>query len=259
MFWSAGGNGVNEPETAPRAEQHNGATRRPHPQPRALICPYCGSPVPGLQQCPRCKGLLDPLSRQASQNAMGPWAMRDESAPFRPGFSYTTLRAMVVRGKITRDSIVRGPPTRQFWTQARCTPGVAHLLGECHACHAPARSNDMGCAACGASFVVDDDRQHLGLAPVQLLPGHAPADAIAASLLDEAGGGSAAAAGTTSYPGRMAGQPALRGPRRLSLTSLVLLVVCMALLAALGVVLFGPRLGLNLQWLEEVGGGGEAG
>lgn len=37
------------------------------------------------------------------------------------------------------------------------------------------------CGACGAVFTVDDDRQRLGLARVRLLPGSAPADAVARS------------------------------------------------------------------------------
>ena len=42
-----------------------------------VVCPYCGHAQSaagvGAAQCAACKGLFDPLSRQATQNAMGPW------------------------------------------------------------------------------------------------------------------------------------------------------------------------------------------
>lgn len=112
---------------------------------------------------------------------MGPWAIRDEDHPFRPGCSYETIRDLVARGKITPNTIVRGPPTNQFWALAKRTPGVAHLLGACHNCGHPARATDFLCGTCGAAFGVDQDRQHMGLLAMQMLPGKAPAPIIAAS------------------------------------------------------------------------------
>ena len=117
--------------SVPPAEQAR--VDRPHaPSLNAPVCPYCGVRTePGAERCGACKGLQDPLSRQATQNAMGPWAVRDDAANCTPGFSYETLRSMVMRGRIRRDTIVRGPTTRQFWMFAANTPGVAVLLGEC--------------------------------------------------------------------------------------------------------------------------------
>src|SRR5881394_2638955 len=69
----------------------------PIPNPTLTVCPYCGHNSFNNARCDQCKGLLDPLSRQASQNAMGPWFIRDEAAPFRPGCSYETLRALIAR------------------------------------------------------------------------------------------------------------------------------------------------------------------
>jgi hypothetical protein len=122
------------------------------------------------KECDRCRGLFEPLSRQASQNAMGPWYIRDEGNPFRPGCSYATIKALVSRKRIDGETVLRGPPSRQFWLRARNTPGVAHLLGECHACHKPASATAALCTSCGASFEVEDDRQFLGLAEVRALP-----------------------------------------------------------------------------------------
>lgn len=112
---------------------------------------------------------------------MGPWYIRDEASPFLPGCSLQTLRALIRRGKVTRDTVLRGPSTRQFWTFARNTPGIANLLGECHACHADAKPADSVCGSCGASFAVIEDRERLGLSEVRLLPGQAAPEQIAAA------------------------------------------------------------------------------
>lgn len=134
------------------------------------ICPYCGVSIGAATRCPGCKGLLDPLSRQASTNSMGPWFIRDEDQPFRPGCSHETLRILVARGRITPGTIVRGPTTRQFWTHARRTRGLAHLLGVCHNCQATVSPSTSECGSCGASFAVPADRQQLGLGVMHAIP-----------------------------------------------------------------------------------------
>lgn len=147
-----------------------------------VLCPYCGSLSTMAKQCNICSGYFDLLSRQRSQNAMGPWFIRDLSKPFQPGCSYATLVRMAQRGRIKPDTVIRGPSTRQFWSFARQTPGVANLLGECHACHKPVMPTSNSCPNCKASFLVSDERQTLGLSPVHLLPGDADAETIARSL-----------------------------------------------------------------------------
>lgn len=147
------------------------------------VCPYCGASEQRTGQCERCGGLFDPLSRQASQNQMGPWFIRDEARPFRPGCSYETLQKLVRRGAIDGDTILRGPTTMQFWTRAGNAPGVAHLLGECHNCHQSVRDDEYMCAGCGVVFAAPADRQALGLGPVRLLPGSAPAHIVAQSSI----------------------------------------------------------------------------
>jgi hypothetical protein len=101
---------------------------------------------------------------------MGPWAIRDEANPFRPGCSYDTVKMLIARKRINADTIMRGPSSRQFWMRAANIPGVAHLLGECHACHNAASPSALACTHCGASFAVEEDRQYLGLAEVRLIP-----------------------------------------------------------------------------------------
>lgn len=171
------------PTDAMQAAPSTDATTGPTPIPKAVLCPYCGHLSMNMSRCECCRGYFDPLSRQASQNSMGPWFIRDEAAPYRPGCSFDTLCSLIRRGKIGPETVLRGPTTRQFWTFARSTPGVAHRLGECHNCHAPAAGDDRACRSCGADFAHADDRQHLGLAPVHLLPGHTSPEIIAASAM----------------------------------------------------------------------------
>lgn len=138
-----------------------------------FVCPFCGSTTPDQPRCAHCSGPLDPLSRQATQNAMGPWFVRDEQQPFRPGCSYETILTMVVRGKIHADTILRGPSTSQFWYPARRVPGIAHRLasgGVCHSCQQPV-TTESECPRCHAVFHADPDRQFLGLMPVRAIPG----------------------------------------------------------------------------------------
>jgi hypothetical protein len=137
-----------------------------------FTCPYCGGPTPDQPRCVACNGLLDPLSRQATQNAMGPWFVRDEQQPHRPGCSFETILTLIARGKITTDAILRGPTTAQFWYPAKRVPGVANRLGVCHACQA-AVQDEASCPSCHASFEVEGDRQTLGLMPIRLIPGQA--------------------------------------------------------------------------------------
>ncbi len=140
-------------------------------QEHALLCPYCGHTQDSGRQCARCRGLFEPLSRQATQNSMGPWQVRDESNPFTPGCSIETLRALIARGRVRPESIVRGPTTHQFWRRAEDTPGLAHLFGHCHACRANVHATDKICPQCAESLTAPLDRDRLGLSPVRSLSG----------------------------------------------------------------------------------------
>ncbi len=152
----------------------------PTPMPKAVLCPYCGQVTHNVQSCEACGGHLDALSRQATQNGMGPWQIRDQSRSFHPGCSYEVLIRMVKASRITPDTILRGPTTGQFWMLARRVPGVAHLLGTCHSCQAQAKPDEYACRACGAVFQGERDRQHLGLGPIRPLPGEGSPEMVAA-------------------------------------------------------------------------------
>jgi hypothetical protein len=140
------------------------------PDQRLLICPYCGETQPESDRCRACAGLFEPLSRQATHNAMGPWFVRDEQRPHQPGCSYETLVRLIQRGRVTRYTIVRGPTTRQFWTIAKRVPGISHYFGACYQCDASVDADDRSCHACGATFGGFLDRNFLGLPEYRPLP-----------------------------------------------------------------------------------------
>lgn len=132
-----------------------------------VICPYCGHAQAESPRCESCRGLFEPLSRQATQNAMGPWFIRDEAQPFRPGCSYETLLRLIERGRVTAETTLRGPTTHQFWMRADHVPGLAHLMGRCHACGERVGRGDVCCEFCGVMFGVEAPRDLLGLLPVR--------------------------------------------------------------------------------------------
>lgn len=131
---------------------------------KLILCPYCGHAQYGGERCQACAGLFEPLSRRATQLAMGPWQIRDKNQPFRPGCCYDILKSMAKGGKIKSTTVMRGPTTRQFWSIARNVPGVAHLVGYCHECGNHVSPSDAKCGDCHAIFKEPRERDALGLA-----------------------------------------------------------------------------------------------
>lgn len=130
---------------------------------KLVLCPYCGHAQFGGERCQACAGLFEPLSRRATQLAMGPWQIRDKNNPFRPGCCYNIIKSMAAAGKIKSTTVMRGPTTRQFWSIARNVPGVSHLIGYCHACGHHVSPSDSKCGECGAVFQQPRERDTLGL------------------------------------------------------------------------------------------------
>lgn len=180
------------------------AGEMPSPQLRSLVCPYCGTITPDTGRCNSCSGRFDPLSRQATQNQMGPWSIRDDRQSHRPGCTYETIARLIEQKKISGETILRGPSTRQFWTLARHTPGIAQLLGLCHSCQAAVKPDAFACPSCHASFTAERDRQHLGLGPSRPLPGQGLPEVLAlrAEPASQLGGsvGVGSGAGVASMP-----------------------------------------------------------
>lgn len=129
-----------------------------------MLCPYCGRTQSARNlRCEGCAGHFDPLSLMATQIDMGPWFVRDETRPFRPGCSYEQLKQLIEAKKIHPTTVLRGPTTRQLWSIAQNIPGVAHLLGICHACGDRTGTENTQCQNCGESFSPVEARNTLGL------------------------------------------------------------------------------------------------
>ncbi len=132
-------------------------------QTSALICPFCGEMQPASDRCIACGTALDAATRRETLARMGPWFVRNPQWPFMPGCSWQQLADFVSRGMIDRHTVIRGPTTRQLWTLASRVPGVAHLVGSCHACGAKVAPDAPACHVCRAAFVAPLDRDSLGL------------------------------------------------------------------------------------------------
>ena len=129
-----------------------------------VLCPYCGHLQPsGDDHCETCQGLFEPLSRMATQIAMGPWFVRDDTMPYAPGCSYQIIKRKAQVGKLTAQSIIRGPSTHQFWMHADQVPGIAHLIGICHQCGCNVQPTERLCHECHATFDSPDARNEMGL------------------------------------------------------------------------------------------------
>ena len=128
-----------------------------------VTCPYCGQTQHESARCNACGGFFEPLSRDATQLAMGPWFIRDEAKPFMPGFSAEVLRHQAMSGRIKADTILRGPTTNQFWLPAAKVPGVSRLLGHCHACAASVAPHAKQCPKCAADLTLPEEVDKLGL------------------------------------------------------------------------------------------------
>ncbi|MEM1355349.1 MAG: hypothetical protein AAGH88_10750 [Planctomycetota bacterium] len=131
---------------------------------KLVLCPYCGHAQFGGDRCQVCQGLFEPLSRRATQIAMGPWYIRDKNNPFRPGCSYDIIKKMAQSGNLKSKTVMRGPTTKQFWSIARNVPGVSHLIGYCYQCGAHVSPMDSRCGVCSAVFTEVRNRNELGLA-----------------------------------------------------------------------------------------------
>ncbi|MCH2160581.1 MAG: hypothetical protein MK085_01770 [Phycisphaerales bacterium] len=149
---------------------------------KVVICPYCGAAQTAGSRCGACGAGFDAETRLETQNRMGPWFIRDPDRLFQAGYSYEQMVATITAGAIGRYTVVRGPTTGQLWTVARKTPGLAHLLGDCHVCNAKVPDGATRCPDCHTVFGAWLDRNHLGLPEIHTLPGEPDGDDSEQSL-----------------------------------------------------------------------------
>src|SRR5438067_8150715 len=112
----------------------------PDPHTDGHICPFCGltreitADFDPSTPCPRCTLADTPTTRNATKARIGPWHVRQVRNPWAPGMRFETLLALVKRGQVTRDSIVRGPTTHQHWKRASEIKGLSLEFGLCYSC-----------------------------------------------------------------------------------------------------------------------------
>src|SRR5689334_6744853 len=104
------------------------------------ICPFCGlsreitENFDPTSPCPRCTLADTPTTRNATKSRVGPWHVRQVRNPWAPGMRFETLLALIKRGQVVRDSVVRGPTTHQLWKRAAEIKGVSREFGLCYSC-----------------------------------------------------------------------------------------------------------------------------
>lgn len=221
-------------------------------------------------RCASCHVQVDSLTRQATQNDMGPWFVRDEHRPHFPGCSYETMGKLVSMGVIGKYTVVRGPSTQQFWVAARRAPGIAHLLGYCHECDAKVSPKDLRCPECKTVFGAWLDRDRLGLEEIRGLPGdpdheprvqRKPGHTISAFAPDaEIAAAPIAPAGTVPGPPPAPPAPVGPSPREITLEQELTAArrrgsILLFAAIALGLLAFGALVGLALSLRQPPAGG----
>jgi hypothetical protein len=118
------------------------------------VCPFCGltreitDEFDPATPCPRCTLADTPATRSATKTRIGPWHVRQVRNPWAPGMGFETLLALVKRGQVTKDSIVRGPTTNQLWKRAGEIKGLSREFGLCFSCQGEIDRQSSLCQHC---------------------------------------------------------------------------------------------------------------
>ena len=92
--------------------------------------------------------------------------------------SLNSIRMMIRAGQVTRQTVLRGPTTRQFWRRAENVRAVSREFGICHSCGAQVAVDAYSCPMCHASqeppadpwSVLDDPHGEPSIATTHGLP-----------------------------------------------------------------------------------------
>lgn len=118
------------------------------------VCPFCGlmreitEDFDPSTPCPRCTLADTPTTRNATKARIGPWHVRQVRNPWAPGMRFETLLALVKRGQVTKDSIVRGPTSHQLWKRASEIKGLSREFGVCYSCGGEIDAQANLCPSC---------------------------------------------------------------------------------------------------------------
>jgi hypothetical protein len=118
------------------------------------VCPFCGltrelsDDLDASAPCPRCTLADTPTTRNATKARIGPWHVRQMRNPWAPGMRWETLLALIKRGQVTKDSVVRGPTTHQLWKRASEVKGLSREFGVCYSCGGEIDAQANLCSHC---------------------------------------------------------------------------------------------------------------
>jgi len=128
-----------------------------------MPCVYCGRLIPRhADRCPECKTSYSLAVRRASREVVGPWFYLEARNLSNRGVDFTTILKLIEKGRLKRNSVVRGPTTQQDWMYAAEVPLLSKHLGVCPHCFGPAGAEQEFCDHCHRSL---DER------PARLRPG----------------------------------------------------------------------------------------
>ncbi len=96
---------------------------------------------------------VDDRTVAALSRLLGPWFVLEPSAPSAPGVNWEKFLTHIQKGRVTPQSVVRGPTTLGLWRFAADTPLVATQFGRCWSCHEQLPDkNARRCPHCGLSL-----------------------------------------------------------------------------------------------------------
>lgn len=128
-----------------------------------MPCVYCGRAIPrDSQRCPECRTTYSVAVRRASRQVEGAWFYLESRNPSNRGVDFPTMLKLIEKGRLKRNSVVRGPTTHQDWMYAAEVPLLSKHLGVCPHCFGPASAEQEFCDHCQRSL---DER------PPRLRPG----------------------------------------------------------------------------------------
>jgi tetratricopeptide (TPR) repeat protein len=114
-----------------------------------MPCVYCGQAVGReVERCPHCKASYSIAVRRASREVEGAWFYLEPRNLSNRGVDFATMLKLIEKGRLKRDSVVRGPTTHQDWMFAAEAPLLSKYLGVCPHCFNPAGPEQEFCANC---------------------------------------------------------------------------------------------------------------
>ena len=139
---------MSESESKPAGATDGSAGEMPWTN-QKMPCVYCGQVVPrDVERCPQCKASYSLAVRRASREIEGSWFYLEPRNLSNRGVDFNTILKLIEKGRLKRDSVVRGPTTHQDWMFAAEAPLLSKYLGVCPHCFSPARPAQEFCDHC---------------------------------------------------------------------------------------------------------------